>query len=241
MKILVLSEMTIFSEIKKICEDKNIDVDKKIVITINPQANSGPPVGINFDVVVFQSKNAVIHSEKWWDDIKKHKPAVYCLGKYTSSLIKENLNMDAIYPKDESSSENLTKIIHLTIPKTENSQKNYIVFCGVGGRNVISQMLIENKQSVYVSKVYSRKENKNITINKKDLDQNGVNYIIVSSRLALKTFIKKTSGFIKSYKTTYVVPSKRVIHNIKDAEEAIIIDNSNSATNYIGRILSNEK
>ena len=241
MKILVLSEMTIFSEIKKICEDRNIDVDEKIVITINPQANSCPPVGINFDVVVFQSKNAVIHSKNCWSDIKKYKPAIYCLGKYTSSLIKESLNMDAIYPKDESSSENLAKIIHSTVPKTENSQKNYIVFCGEGGRNIISQMLIENKQSVYVSKVYNRKENQNIKINKKDLDQNGINYIIVSSRLALKTFINKTSSFIKGYKTIYVVPSKRVIHNIKDVEEAIIINNSNSATNYIDRIINNEQ
>ena len=152
--------MTIFSEIKKICEDKNIAVDKKIVTNISPQANSCPPVETNFDAVVFQSKNAVIHSKDYWDNIKKYKPVIYCLGKYTSGLIKENLDMDAIYPKDESSSENLAKIIYATISKTENNRKNYIIFCGVDGRDVINQMLIENGQSVHVSKVYSREENK---------------------------------------------------------------------------------
>ena len=222
-------------------QDYNIDVDKKIVITINTQTNSCPPVGINFDVVVFQSKNAVIHSEKWWDDIKKHKPAVYCLGKYTSSLIKENLNMDAIYPKDESSSENLAKIIHAAIPKIENDQKNYIIFCGTNGRSVIRQMLIENKQSVYVLEVYGRKESQSVKITEQDLDKNNVNYIIVSSRFALKVFLSKTAQFIKNYKITYIVPNKRVVHNIKNINEAIVVDNSNNAACYVDAILKNEE
>ena len=240
MKILVLSEMTIFSEIKKICEDKNIAVDKKIVTNISPQANSCPPAETNFDAVVFQSKNAVIHSKDYWDNIKKYKPVIYCLGKYTSGLIKENLDMDAIYPKDESSSENLAKIIYATISKTENNRKNYIIFCGVDGRDVINQMLIENGQSVHVSKVYSREENKNIKITKKDLDPNNTNYVIVSSRFALKTFLNKTSQFIKDYKIIYVVPNKRVVYKMKDISKTIIINNLNDAPHYIDAILNNE-
>jgi len=232
--------MTIFSEIKKICEDKNISIDKKIVTKISPQVNSCPPIETNFDVVVFQSKNAVIHSKDYWDNIKKHRPVIYCLGKYTSGLIKENLDMNAIYPKDESSSENLAEIIYTTIPKTENNQKNYIIFCGVDGRDVISQMLIENGQFVHVSKVYSREENKNIKIAEKDLDPNSANYIIVSSRFALKTFLNKTSQFIKNYKIIYVVPNKRVIYKMKDISKTMVINNLNDATNYIDAILNNE-
>ena len=72
MKILVLSEMTIYPEIKKICEDKGLAVDKKIVIKIEPMPNGYPPNNMQYDVVIFQSKNAVIHSKDYWDNIKNH-------------------------------------------------------------------------------------------------------------------------------------------------------------------------
>mgnify|MGYP000402694565 CR=1 FL=1 len=241
MKILVLSEMTIFSEIKKICENKNIAIDKKIIIEINPLADSCPPIGASFNSVIFQSKNAVIYSKNWWGNIKKENPVVYCLGKYTGNLIKKYLNIDAIYPKDESSSENLAKIIHAAIPKIENDQKNYIIFCGTNGRSVIRQMLIENKQSVYVLEVYGRKESQSVKITEQDLDKNNVNYIIVSSRFALKVFLSKTAQFIKNYKITYIVPNKRVVHNIKNINEAIVVDNSNNAACYVDAILKNEE
>ena len=148
--------------------------------------------------------------------------------------------MNAIYPKDESSSENLAKIIYATIPKTENNRKNYIIFCGADGRDVINQMLIENGQSVHVSKVYSREENKNIKITKKNLDSNNTNYVIVSSRFALKTFLNKTSQFIKDYKIIYVVPNKRVVYKMKDISKTIVINNLNDAPHYIDAILNNE-
>ncbi len=61
MKILVLSEMTIYPVIKKICEDKGLAVDKKIIIKINAKPDCYPPVNMQYDVVIFQSKNAVIH------------------------------------------------------------------------------------------------------------------------------------------------------------------------------------
>ena len=233
--------MTIFSEIKKICENKNIAIDKKIVITINSQPGSCPPVETNFDAVIFQSKNAVIHSKNWWDNIKKRQPIIFCLGKYTGDLIKECLKINAIYPQNESSSENLVKTIYATMPHKENNKKRYIIFCGEDGRNIIEKMLIKNKQSVHVSKVYKRKENHNIKITEKDFDQHNINYIIVSSRFALKTFLNKTSRFIENYNTVYIVPNKRVSHNIKGVKKTIILDNSNSATDYIDTILNNEQ
>ena len=44
MKILVLSEMTIYPEIKKICEDMGLVIDKKIIIKINAKVDCYPPV-----------------------------------------------------------------------------------------------------------------------------------------------------------------------------------------------------
>ena len=158
MKILVLSEMTIYPEIKKICEDKGLAVDKKIVIKIEPASDGCPPANMQYDVVIFQSKNAVIHSKKSWEDIKKQKPVIYCLGKYTCDVIKEKIGIDAIYPKDESSSENLAKIISKTIQQTNNHSKKYVIFSGLGGREIIGEILRKNNQSVYDSNVYSRKE-----------------------------------------------------------------------------------
>ena len=232
MKILVLSEMTIYPEIKKICEDKGLAVDKKIVIKIEPASDGCPPANMQYDVVIFQSKNAVIHSKKSWEDIKKQKPVIYCLGKYTCDVIKEKIGIDAIYPKDESSSENLA---------TNNHSKKYVIFSGLGGREIIGEILRKNNQSVYDSNVYSRKEDKTIEITENDLDKNSTNYIIVSSKFALKIFLNKTSGFIKKYKAVYIIPNKRVVDKIDDATSSIIINNSNKASYYIDAILSHEQ
>ena len=240
MKILVLSEVTIYPEIKKICEDKGLAVDKKIMIKIEPASDGYPPANMQYNVVIFQSKNAVIHSERSWEDIKKQKPIIYCLGKYTCDVIKEKIGVDAIYPKDESSSENLAKIISKTMQQTNNHSKKYIIFAGLGGRNVIEKMLKENNQIFYNSNIYERKVDGEIKIGENDLDQNGINYIIVSSRFALKIFLDKTSGFIKKYKLVYVIPNKRVINDIKDNANSIVINNSYEASCYIDAILNNE-
>ena len=240
MKILVLSEMTIYPEIKKICEDKGLAVDKKIIIKINAKPDCYPPVNMQYDVVIFQSKNAVIHCEKMWEDIRKRKPAIYCLGKYTNDMVKEKIGLNAIYPKDESSSENLAKIIYTKMVETNDYSKKYIIFAGLGGRNVIEKMLKENNQIFYNSNIYERKVDVEIKIGENDLDQNGINYIIVSSRFALKIFLDKTSGFIKKYKLVYVIPNKRVINDIEDNANSIVINNSYEASCYIDAILNNE-
>ena len=241
MKILVLSEVTIYPEIKKICEDKGLAVDKKIMIKIEPVSDGYPPANMQYDVVIFQSKNAVIHSERSWEDIKKQKPIIYCLGKYTCDVIKEKIGVDAIYPKDESSSENLAKIISKTMQQTNNHSKKYVIFSGLGGREIIGEMLRKNNQSVYDSNVYIRKEDETIEITENDLDKNNTNYIIVSSKFALKVFLNKTSKFIKKYKTVYIIPNKRVVDKINDVTSSIIINNLNKASYYIDAILSHEQ
>ena len=241
MKILVLSEMTIYPEIKKICEDMGLVIDKKIIIKINAKVNCYPPVNIEYDVIIFQSKNAVIHCERMWEDIKKRKPTIYCLGKYTSDVVKEKIGLDTIYPKSESSSENLAKIIYTKMLETNDYSKKYIIFAGVGGRSVIKKMLEENNQIFYNSNIYERKEDEEIKIKENDLDQNGINYIIVSSKFALKIFLEKTSRFIKKYKLVYVIPNKRVIDDIKDDASSIVINNSYEPSCYIDAILNNEK
>ena len=241
MKILVLSEMTIYPEIKKICEDKGLAVDKKIVIKIEPMPDGYPPNNMQYDVVIFQSKNAVIHSERFWEDIKKQKPTIYCLGKYTCDVIKEKIGVDATYPKDESSSENLAKIINKTIQQTSNYSKKYVIFSGLGGRKIIGEMLRKNNQSVYYSNIYNRREDETIRITENDLDENSANYIVVSSRFALKVFLNKTSKFIKKYKVIYIIPNKRVIDKIDGIASSIIINNLNKASYYIDAILNHEQ
>jgi len=241
MKILVLSEMTIYPEIKKICEDRGLAVDKKVVIKIEPMPDGYPPDNIQYDVVIFQSKNAVIHSERFWEDIKKQKPAVYCLGKYTCGVIKEKIGVDATHPKDESSSENLAKIINKTMQQTGNYNKKYLIFSGLGGRDIIGEMLRKNNQSVYHSNIYNRREDETIKITKNDLDEKNTNYIVVSSRFALKLFLTNTSKFIKKYKMVYVIPNKRIIDKINGITSSIIINNLNKASYYIDAILNHER
>ena len=241
MKILVLSEMTIYPEIKKICEDKGFAVDKKIVIKIEPMPDGYPPDNMQYDVVIFQSKNAVIHSKRFWGNIKKQKPAVYCLGKYTCCVIKEKIGVDATYPKDESSSENLIKIINETMQQTGGYSKKYVIFSGLGGREIIGEMLRKNNQSVYHSNIYNRREDETIRITENDLDEKNTNYIVVSSRFALKVFLNKTSKFIKKYKAVYIIPNKRVIDKIDGITSSIIINNLNKASYYIDAILNHEQ
>jgi len=240
MKILVLSEMTIYPEIKKICEYKGLAIDKKIIIKINAKPDCYPPVNIQYDVIIFQSKNAVIHCDRMWEDIKKRKPVIYCLGKYTNDVVKEKIGLNAVYPKDESSSENLAKIIYAKMLETNDYSKKYIIFTGLGGRNVIKKMLKKNNQIFYNSNIYERKKNEEIKIEESDLNQNSINYIIVSSKFALKIFLDKTSRFIKKYKLVYIIPNKRVIDNAGDNTNSIVINNSYEASSYIDAILNNE-
>jgi uroporphyrinogen-III synthase len=240
MKILVLSEMTIYPEIKKICEDKGLAIDKKVIIKINGKHDCYPPKNIQYDVIIFQSKNAVIHCERMWEDIRSRKPVIYCLGKYTSDVVKEKLGLNAIYPKNESSSENLAKIIYTKILETNDYSNKYIIFGGLGGRNVIKRMLKENNQIFYNSDIYERKGDEDIKIGENDLDQNGINYIIVSSKFALKIFLDKTSKFVKKYKLVYVIPNKRIIDDIEDNPNSLVVNNSYEASCYIDAILNNE-
>ena len=51
-------------------------------------------------------------------------------------------------------------------------------------------MLEENNQIFYNSNIYERKEDEEIKIRENDLDQNGINYIIVSSKFALKSIFR---------------------------------------------------
>ena len=240
MKILVLSEMTIYPEIKKICADRRLAIDKKIIIKINAKPDCYPPVNIQYDVIIFQSKNAVIHCDRMWEDIKKRKPVIYCLGKYTNDVVKEKIGLNAVYPKDESSSENLAKIIYAKMLETNDYSKKYIIFTGLGGRNVIKKMLKKNNQIFYNSNIYERKKNEEIKIEESDLNQNSINYIIVSSKFALKIFLDKTSAFIKKYKLMYVIPNKRIINDIENNANSIVINNSYGASHYIDAILNNE-
>ena len=241
MKILVLSEMTIYPEIKKICEDRRLAIDKKIIIKIIAKPDCYPPANIQYDVIIFQSKNAVIHCEKIWEDIRRRKPVIYCLGKYTNDAVKEKIGLNTIYPKDKSSSENLAKIIYTKMLEANDWNKKYLIFAGLGGRNIIEKMLKENNQIFYNSNIYERRVDGEIKIGENDLDENGINYIIVSSKFALKTFLDKTSGFIKKYKLVYVIPNKRVINDAENNANSIVINNSYGASHYIDAILNDEQ
>ena len=104
----------------------------------------------------------------------------------------------------------------------------------------MQQNNIDKNQIFYNSNIYERKVDVEIKIGENDLDQNGINYIIVSSRFALKIFLDKISGFIKKYKLVYVIPNKRVINDIEDNANSIVINNSYEASCYIDAILNNE-
>ena len=125
--------------------------------------------------------------------------------------------------------------------QTNNHSKKYVIFSGLGGREIIGEMLRKNNQSVYDSNVYIRKEDETIEITENDLDKNNTNYIIVSSKFALKVFLNKTSKFIKKHKVVYIIPNKRVIDKIDDITSSIIINNLNKASYYIDVILSHEQ
>ena len=104
----------------------------------------------------------------------------------------------------------------------------------------IEKMLKKNNQIFYNSNIYERRVDEEIKIGENDLDENGIIYIIVSSKFALKIFLDKTSAFIKKYKLMYVIPNKRIINDIENNANSIVINNSYGASHYIDAILNNE-
>jgi len=237
MKITVTSELTIYNDLVKLCRNKNISIEKKIALSIeklslenkiykNPMAD--------VQNIIFQSKNAVKYSVDVHEEIAKNSKAkLYCLGKYTKLELSRLFINEIIHPKENYSSEELIRLIS----KEKKDNASYIVIKGEGGRSYISEQLLKLGRVVDELNVYRRNEI-NEFISEDDLSDIENNYILVSSKTALRAFIKIINKSPTYKKMILVIPNNRLIEDIKDNpfDDVMIIANNNSAETYVEKM-----
>ena len=235
MKIIAISELSIYNDLKKICHTKKISIEKKIAlriekINIEDKINNTPISLV--DNIIFQSKNAVKYSNAIHEDIAKNpKAKIYCIGKYTKLEVKKLFKNKVIHPEKDYSSEELMRLIKRE--KEEND--SYVVIKGEDGRSYIGDNLIKLGKVVDELNVYRREEIAGF-INNSDLSDNENNYVLVSSKTALNVFNKCIKDAHKNI--ILVVPNQRLIEEVKRNlfGDIIIITNNNAAEDYIKKI-----
>jgi uroporphyrinogen-III synthase len=235
MKIIAISELSIYNDLKKICHTKKISIKKKIAlriekINIEDKINNTPITLV--DNIIFQSKNAVKYSNAIHEDIAKNpKAKIYCIGKYTKLEVKKLFKNKVIHPEKDYSSEELMRLIKRE--KEEND--SYVVIKGEDGRSYIGDNLIKLGKVVDELNVYRREEMAGF-INNSDLSDNENNYVLVSSKTALNVFNKCIKDAHKNI--ILVVPNQRLIEEVKRNlfGDIIIIANNNAAEDYIKKI-----
>ena len=236
MKITVISELTIYNDLERLCRNKSIMIEKRIALSTEkiPLENR---IYINHVThvqnIIFQSKNAVKYSVDIHEDIAKNiKAKIYCLGKYTKFELSKLFMNEIVHPNENYSSEDLVRLIS----KEKKDNTTYMVIKGEGGRSYISEQLLKLGKVVDELDVYRRNEIEAF-ISEDDLSDKESNYILVSSKTALNAFIKCVNK--SSYKKmVLVIPNDRLIEDIQNNPfvDVIIIANNNSAKTYIEKI-----
>jgi uroporphyrinogen-III synthase len=237
MKITVTSELTIYNDLVKLCNNKSIAIEKKIALSIEKlsfknKIYTNPMTHVQN--IIFQSKNAVRYSVDIHKDIANNtKAKIYCLGKYTKSELNKLFENEIIHPYENYSSEALIDLIS----KETEYNSTYIVIKGEGGRSYISDQLLKLGKVVDQLNVYRRNEI-NAFISEKDLSDKESNYILISSKTALNAFIKFTNNLATYKKMILITPNARLTEDIQNNpfNDVMIIANNSSANTYIEKI-----
>ena len=159
---------------------------------------------IESNVCIFQSKNAITHAKTYRGLFDKNKD-YYAVGLFTAKSVKESIQVNCKYPKNNYSSEDLIKEYKLNTMEG----KKVVIMRGEGGLKIIRESL-KKKNIVNEVIAYKRIINKNI-INSKDFDANSINVIISMSQDALKSLCEKNDELIKNRNTILIVPNERFI------------------------------
>ena len=222
MNLVVFSEISIYHELKTICDNENIIMQKVIALDVCPLkynaeiVKSLPKGRIN---IIFQSKNSIKYSNDIHKDIKEDEIKVYCLGKYSSRIIKDVLLLEANYPQENYSSEDLFKIM---IPEMSEAE-NILIIKGKDGRRYLEKSFKELGHNVEVINVYERRPRKLENL-EKYMRPGMNNYFLISSKCALSSVLKCLNEIEGKYQNTLIIPNKRVVENMSiDKFDEIIV------------------
>jgi uroporphyrinogen-III synthase len=233
MKIIVVSDLTIFKELRTLGVKRGFVVEKHLALNIKGSKNISKDVLEYIKTVnniIFQSKNAVKYSERMHQEIQKNKKAtMYCLGQYTKTELKKYFDNEINHPVSKYSSENLLKLII----KENKNKESFMIIKGEGGRDYLERNLIDKGCNVKTVNTYERIA-KDTFLEEKVLNADSKNYVVVSSKLALQELIKSIMNFKKKYPLILVIPNNRLVDglNTKDFNDVLIICNSSSANDY---------
>ena len=237
MKITVISELTIYNDLERLCRNKSIMIEKRIALSTE-KISLENRIYINHVThvqnIIFQSKNAVKYSVDIHEDIAKNiKAKIYCLGKYTKFELSKLFMNEIVHPNENYSSEDLVRLIS----KEKKDNTTYMVIKGEGGRSYISEQLLKLGKVVDELNVYRRNEI-NPFMSEDDLSDKESNYILISSKTALNAFVKLINKSSANKEIILVIPNERLIEDIQDNpfDDVMIIANNNSAKTYIEKL-----
>ena len=233
MKIILTSESSINGDLENISAKRGILISKKIVLEIKPHDVGGTynKAAEEFENIIFQSKNAVIHSIAIHNSLAKNESAkMYCLGKYTKIELQKYFDNEVIHPMYNYCSENLLSIIE----ETDIKGKSYLIIKGSGGRDLLEQEIRRLGGVVVVACMYKRVSRKDF-LKEQDLLENKNNYIVVSSKTALTSLLDRIKKFELEYKIILVIPNERIFEGGDSVliSDIMVIPNDSNAKEYI--------
>ena len=252
MKIFIISEMTIYSELQQLCESNSIQIEKKLALKMVPAKYNISELDsmiYSSDGLVFQSKNAINFCKNNHMAIQKRieldskeqktigRLEIYCNGKYSAEEIRQLFNVSPKFNPSDFSSEGMLK----TIKEDYNAGYTFVIIKGLGGRNHIEDELTKSNIFVRSYYVYERVY-ADFSINDKNLDI-GNNYFFIGSLTALKGIQDKLGKIISKKRRIAIIPTERIANKVNDAtfDDCIIINNTSSAQQYMHEIIKYEK
>ena len=233
MKIILTSESSINGDLEKVSAKRGILISKKIALEIKPHdvGKIYNKAAEEFENIIFQSKNAVIHSNVIHNSLAKNRSAkMYCLGKYTKIELQKYFDNEVIHPMYNYCSENLLSIIE----ETDIKGKSYLIIKGSGGRDLLEKEIRRLGGVVKVACMYKRVSRKDF-LKEQDLLENKNNYIVVSSKTALTRLLDKIKKFELEYKIILVIPNERIFEGGDSVliSDIMVIPNDSNAKEYI--------
>jgi len=252
MKIFIISEMTIYSELEELFKRNSIQIEKKLALKMVPAEYNISEVDsmvYSTDGLVFQSKNAINFCKSNHNAIKKRieldnkdekitgRLEVYCNGKYSAEEIRRLVNFSPKYNPSDFSSEGMIE----AIKESSKPGHTFVIIKGIGGRNYIEDELTKNNIFVKSYCVYERM-NDDISINEDDLVI-GNNYFFIGSLTALKSIQSKLGKAMSKKTRVAIIPTERIANQVNDTafDDRVIINNLSSAQQYLHEIIKYEK
>ena len=234
MNLIVLSQISIYEDMRKYCMLNKASIHQIIAVKILPvKYDITKVINILNDKVniIFQSKNAIDHSLDIHQQIKNNNEIkLYCLGKYSAKKIKKNFFLEAVHPLENYSSEKLLDLI------AEESliKSKFLIIKGQDGRAYLEEKIREKGHEVLVIDVYKR-EPENLSSLKDLIKKDINNYYIISSKTALENLVSELKLIKSKNKNILVIPNMRLAEGIdmKNINDILVINNNEEASEYI--------